>query len=75
MNFRLISLTASGRNKCRARIAANGREIEAVFTVDDHGPIIVASPMPYIFDQFEGSADEQRSITNAVIAFCRVSAE
>lgn len=74
MNFRLISLTAMSKNQCRARIETGGRAIEAIFTIDDRGPIVVASPEPYVFDQFEGSAEEQRSITNAVVAFCRASA-
>lgn len=74
MNFRLISLTAIGKNQCLALIDFNHREIEAIFTVDDRGPVVVASPKPYVFDQFEGSVDEQRSIIDAVISFWRVSA-
>ncbi len=74
MNFRLVSLTAMGKNQCLARIDLGDREIEAIFTVDDRGPVVVASPKPYVFDQFEGSVDEQRLIISAVISFWRVSA-
>ena len=74
MNLRLLSLQAAGPGSCLAEfLETSGGRVTAEFTVDDRTGISTAAAHPDVFQGFDGTAEEQRQIVAAVVAFCRVS--
>jgi hypothetical protein len=75
MNFRLLSLKSTGSWSCEAllRSEPGGEELATVFMVKEVNGIKLASSEPDVFRRFDGSAQEQRQICAAVIAFCEVA--
>ena len=47
-------------------------ELSAVFVVKDVDGIKLTTSEPDVFRRFDGSAEEQRQISAAVVAFCEV---
>ena len=76
MNMRLLSLRALGPDSCEAvlEVTSVGR-VTTRFSVDTREGIALAAADPDIFRGFDGTADEQRQIVAAVVAFCRVSSK
>jgi hypothetical protein len=74
MNFRLLSLRSTGPQTCEARfrMQPDQEELSAVFVVKDVDGIKLTTSEPDVFRRFDGSAEEQRQIRSAVIAFCEV---
>lgn len=75
MNLRLIRLTAAGPGRCAAELrnSRTGEVVVAEFWVDDRDGIRTASAVPDVFRDFDGTADEQRQIVAAVVAFSAVA--
>jgi hypothetical protein len=75
MNLHLVALRSSGPNACIAEFDRGpGRDaLITEFYVEERDGIATASSTPDISREFDGTADEQRQIMAAVIAFCRVA--
>ena len=76
MSLRLVALRSSGPDSCFADFTmGEGNDVSTVeFHVDSRSGITTAVPRPDIFRAFQGSAEEQRQIVAAVVAFCRTQA-
>lgn len=75
MNLHLAALRSSGPNACIAEFH-RGPDADVLITefhVEERDGIATAASTPDIFRAFEGTADEQRKIVAAIIAFCRVA--
>ena len=77
MNFKIVRLTSAGPNRCHAdlRNTDTGTLVGAEFIVDERNGIRTATVIPDVFREFDGTAEEQRSLIAAVVAFCAVADE
>jgi hypothetical protein len=71
MTLRLIALRVDEPSSCIAEFDRGGDSLVTKFEVEDHDGISLASCEPDVFRDFGGSAEEQRAIVAAVVAFCR----
>lgn len=76
MNLRLVELKSLGRGVCAAEFEGGPQlgRVSAEFRIEERDGIATATSTPDVFVDFDGTAEEQRQIVAAIIAFCRVAA-